>query len=465
MSPVLIVIIALLAAGVLALIVFVVKTLVAPKKLDAIDRLIHNGKAQQAVKLAKGIISKNPRDIEAHYILGKAYLADNKPELALMEFKTVNSSGIFADTDKIPEQEFRQTIAKLYTRFNQQEEALKEYLLLIKLNPNKADYYFNAAELFDQRNDTNQAAACYQKTVELDPRNAAAHAAFGFLLYKMKKNKIAQEEIATALKLEPNNAKAHYFQGRILMSDKEYAKALSEFEKAVRSPELKQKAFIERGRCYMQAGNYEKAVQEFNTAIRSSSSPSSSDTLHARYFLGACLEKTRDIEGALTQWKEIQKQKKNFMDVNEKLKAYQGVASSDSMKEYLTAGREEFFAICKTIATDYLKLVPSANIKETKYGCVLVAAEGDEGRLNMRKMAHLLVFYRDPSTIDDNFLRNLIDLMKKQSIVKTTVLTSSGYSRAALKFAENRPIDLIGPEKLETIIGGIDFSKKQEDER
>ena len=460
MSPVLIVIIALLAAGVLALAIFVVKVLVAPKKLDAIDRLIHNGKTQQAVKLAKSIISKNPRDIEAHYILGKAYLADNKPELALMEFKTVNSSGIFSDPNKIPEQEFRQTMAKLYTRFNQPEEALKEYLLLIKLNPNKAEYYFNAAELFEQRNNSDRAASFYQKTVELDPRNAAAHAAFGFLLYKMNKNKIAEEEIATALKLDPNNAKAHYYQGRILVADKEYAKALTEFEKAVRSPELKQKAFIERGRCYMQAGNYERATQEFNTALKSSSSPSSGDTLHARYFLASCLEKTRDIDGAIAQWKEIQKQKKNFMDVNEKLAAYQGVASSDSMKEYLTAGREEFFLICRTITSESIKLVPSSNIKETKYGCVLVAAEGDDGRLNMRKMAHLLVFYRDPAIIDDNFLRGLIDLMKKQSIVKGTVLTSSGFSRAALKFAESRPIDLIGPDKLETILNAINFSKK-----
>ena len=457
MSPVLIVIIALLAAGVIALIVFVVKTLAAPRKIEAIERLVNNGKTQQAVKLARAILSKNPRDMEAHYILGKAYLADNKHELALMELKNVGDSGAFSA--KIPEQEFRQIIAKLYMRFNQPEEALKEYLLLIKKNPNKSDYYLNAAELLGQRGDTNQAAACYQKAVELDPRNAGAHAAFGFLLYNIKQNRAAEDEIATALKLDPNNAKAHFCLGRILMSSKEYAKALAEFEKAVRAPELKQKAFIERGRCYMEAGNYEKAILEFHTAIKSSSSPSSSDTLHARYFLASCMEKTRDIEGAVAQWQEIQKQKKKFLDVNEKLSAYQGAASSDSMKEYLTAGREDFFAICRAIASQHLKLEPSANIKETKYGYVLVAAEGDEG-MHMRKIPHLLVFYRDSSAIDENFLRNLIDLMKKQSIVKGTVLTSSEFSRGAVKFAENRPIDLIDSGKLESILSSIDFSKK-----
>ena len=130
MSVVFIICTAVLTAGVISLLVFLLRSFIAPQKLETIEKLIRNGKRQQAIKMAKSIISKNPRDTEAHYILGKAYLADNKPELALMEFKAVNSASSFSN--KIPEQEFRRTIAKLYLKFNQQEEALKEYLLLIK---------------------------------------------------------------------------------------------------------------------------------------------------------------------------------------------------------------------------------------------------------------------------------------------------------------------------------------------
>lgn len=456
MSPALIVCIVLLASGVIALLVFLIKTLAAPRKIETIEKLIHNGKTQQAIKLAKSIIAKNPRDSEVHYILGKAYLADNRPELALMEFKTVNAAASFSA--KIPEQEFRQAIAKLYLRFNQQEEALKEYLLLIKLNPKKADYCFMAGELFEQRDNSEQAAACYRKTVELDPRNAAAHAALGYLLYRMKQNSAAKKEISTALKLDPQNAKAHFYHGRILMGNHEYAKAIAAFEKAVRSPELKQKAFIERGRCYMEANNFEKAIGEFTSAVKASNSPSSNDTLHARYFLGNCFEKTRDIDSAVAQWEEIQKHKKNFLDVNEKLALYQSARTNDNIKEYLTASKEDFFAICRAITVDYLKLVPSANVKETKYGCIFVAAENDEGMRNMRKIARLVVFYRDPGMIEESFLRNLQEVMKKQSIVKAAILTSSGFTRAAIKFAENRSIELIGPEKLESILGEVDLS-------
>lgn len=459
MSVVFIICAAVLAAGVVSLLVFLLRSLIAPQKLETIEKLIRNGKRQQAIKMAKSIISKNPRDTEAHYILGKAYLADNKPELALMEFKTVNSAAFFSK--RIPEPEFRRTVAKLYLRFNQQEEALKEYLLLIKLDPFKADYYFMAGELFEQRDNSDQAMAYYRKTVEIDPHHAAAHAALGYLLYRAKQNVAAEEEIATALKLDPQNAKAHFYQGRIFMSNHNYAKAISSFEKAMRNPELKIKALIERGRCYLSTNNDERAIAEFTTAVKNSQTPGSNDTLYARYFLAACLEKKRDIEGAVTQWEEIQRQKKNFLDVNEKLNLYQHAATNDNMKEYLTAGKEDFLTICRAVVTDFMDLSPR-DAKDTKYGCVIVATESDaEKWRNVRKMPKFIVFYRDPNLIEDSFLRNLQEVMKKQSIIRATVFTSSGFTHSAMKFSENRPIDLVGPDKLESILAEVNpFSKK-----
>ncbi len=459
MSPVLIVFTILSGAAVLALIFYIINMLVFPQKIETVENLIRNGKKHQAIRLAKRIIAKKPRDMEAHYILGKTYLDDNQYELALMEFKTVNAAGSF--TRKIPEQEFRQGMAKLYLHFNQEEEALKEFLILIKLNPKNADYHFSAGELFENRN-SKKAIECYNKAIELNPQCAVAHARLCAIFYMMRQNKAAESSIAAALKIDPQNAEAHFYRGRILMERGKYDKAIEALENAVRSPELKQKALIERGRCYIAANSYERAAVEFTAAIKASKSPSSHDTLYARYFLSLCYEKTRKIEDAIIQWEEIQKHAKGFMDIDEKLSIYSSTRTTDKIKEYLIAGREDFFTICKTVASDFLRLIPlENNIKETKYGCVLVATESDEGMRNVRKMPHLIVFYREPTLISENFLRNLHGIMKKQSIVKSTVLTSSGFTINAIQFAENRPINLIGPEKLDIILNKVNpFGKK-----
>src|SRR6056297_1769720 len=107
-----------------------VKSIIAPKQIETLFKQLNNGKAAAVTRGAKMIIAKNPRSLDAHFLLGKAYLEQNKPALALMEFKTVNQIGVF-DGTTTREPEFRQLIAGLYNRFNHTDEALKEYLLLI----------------------------------------------------------------------------------------------------------------------------------------------------------------------------------------------------------------------------------------------------------------------------------------------------------------------------------------------
>ncbi len=178
------VIILILAVGVGFLAWFVIKSLITPTKIDGIGKLLKQGKTAAAIKLGKNLAMKNPRDAETHYLLGKAYLADKKPELALMEFKIVNQNALFGKT--IPEAEFRKTIAQLYIKYNQPEEALKEYLLLVKLEPGNAEYYYNIGSLFEKRERSDQAFGYYQKAIEANPKHIKAHAALGLLLYRGK---------------------------------------------------------------------------------------------------------------------------------------------------------------------------------------------------------------------------------------------------------------------------------------
>ncbi len=445
-----IVIIFILGTGVSILLVFLIKSILVPKKMASIEKLLVSGKTSLAIRLTKAIIARNPRDTEARYLLGRAYLADGKQELALMELKAVNATAIFSKT--MPEPAFRKTIAQLYLKFNQPDEALKEYLMLIKLEPFQAEHYFNAATLFEQRDMSDQALNYYRKAVETDPKHPSAHASLGLLLYKNKQMADAKQEIAIALKLDPKNTQALYFQGKLLRESHDYANALAAFEKALRDPELKQKSLIERGCCYLEANSTEKAIIEFDRAIKASRDDASNDTLHARYFLATCYEKNRDIDQAIDQWENIYNKKRNFRDVGEKLSQYQELRSNDNMKEYLTAGKEEFFRICRALTNGALELTVR-DIQETRWGCSLIAVENDaEKWRNVRKMPRLIFFYRDPNMIEDAFLRAMQEDMKKQSVIRGIVITSSGFTRSALEFADSRPLELINKDKLEQML-------------
>ena len=61
-----VVIIAVLFAVIITAVIFIVKNIASPSKLDAVPKLIKDGKLQQAQKTTKAIITKDPRNYLAH---------------------------------------------------------------------------------------------------------------------------------------------------------------------------------------------------------------------------------------------------------------------------------------------------------------------------------------------------------------------------------------------------------------
>ena len=453
MSLYLISFIGALAFFILFLAFILIRSIVSPQRTATIEKYINAGKYATAIKRAKAIIAKNPRDTKARYLLGKAYLADGRAELALMEFKSISKAPF---DSKAQEKEFRNLTAQLYERFQQHNEALAEYALLIKLDPRNGDYHYQIGQLFEQTNKTEQAINHYRQAIGLSPKHAAAHAALGLLLFKSKMLTEAKQEIATALSLEPDNTTALYYQGRMLRESREYAQALTAFEKAARNADLRQKCFTERGLCYMDANSLEKAAFEFDRALKlTTAKNSSADTLRLRYAAATCYEKMRDLDHAIEQWEAIRAVSPNFKDVAEKLGQYSDLRSNDYMKEFLTAGPEAFLKLCKAITEKAFSLSVQSQ-KEIKQGCAIIALEDNSEKwMNVRKQPKLFIYSRDSEIISDGFLRSLHEQMKTQNVVRAVVITSSGLSRAAMTFAENRPIELIDKDKFETMLKNL----------
>jgi tetratricopeptide (TPR) repeat protein len=443
-----------LVVGIGFLVFFIVKSLTVPKRVEALAGLIKRGRTQTAIKAARAMLARDQKNAEAHYQLGRAYLAENRPESALAEFKTVNQLGI-AGRD-IPEEEFRRTIAQLFIKSNQSEEALKEYLLLIKLDPHKPDYYYWAGKLFSERNRTDMAEGYLHKAAELSPRDGKIHFELGVMLYRDKKAADAKAELETAIKYQSDNAQAHYFLGKLRKDAKDYRAALDSFEKAVRDSQYKIKALVERAGCYMALNAANKAVPDLERAVNSITEETAQDSLYARYFLAACYEKSREMDKAIAQWEKISSARKNFRDVAEKLAQYQDLRADDTMKDYYSAGQEEFLGICKAVASQALdfQVKGGAVIPE---GCELVAIESDAAKWrNVRKAPRLFRFFRSPDPVDESKIRAILDDAKRQNMVRSAVFTSSGFTRGALEYADSRPVELFNKEKLQALLHRID---------
>lgn len=450
MSIVQIIIIIFLAAAVVLLFVFAVKNFATPKKVEGVAKLLKQGKIPAAIKLSKSLVQKDPKDYLAHYYLGKSYLADEKNELAFMELKYVDEKGIF--DNRLPENQFRKSIAVLYKKFNQPEEALKQYLLLTKLEPNVADNYFQAAQIYDANNRHNEAMGFYDKTLKLDKKNVKAHAAMGLLLYRSKQINEAKREIDTAIKLSPETYSTYYYLGKILKDSKDLPGAIKAFEKGQRDTEYRQKSLIEMGSCYMMGNSIDNAMNCYERAIAASKDGTTNETLYARYFLAACFEKTHKIEKAIEQWEAISARQKNFRDVGQKLAEYKDLQANDSLKEYLTSAESEFIEICKRACEKGMSC-SAQQVESKKWGCQIVATEGaNSDWRSMRKQSFLMSFYRNSEPLEEGVVQKMMEEYKAKGCTKGYVFSSSGFTHAAQKLAENRPVELYGKTELEKLL-------------
>ncbi len=427
-----------------------------PKRVSALLEMIKTGKLALAIRIAKQLIGKDPRNMELHYALGLAYIASNKPELALMEMKTVNQMGVF--TGIIRETVFRKKIAELYLEFNQDEEALKEYVLLIKLEAAEPEHYFQAGMIFEHHAKTDQAHKYYRKTIELSPNHSAAHQRLGMILYRNKRIAEAKTELDLALKFSPENYEAAYYLGKICKDNQDYKEALIMFEKSVKDPELKMKALIERGICYLSQKNYERAQSELERASKLGTPETLNDTLHARYFLSLCYENLKDFESAIGEWEFIYSKKTTFKDVGEKLSVYQDMRVDDKIKDYITSTKQVFLQICMklTIAQGFVVRDSS----EIPNGLQIIAMEGDsEQWRNTKKMPKIIQYYRISENIDEPILRPLNDEIQKLHGNRVIIVTNTGFTRAAVGYAETRPFTLVTKDGLQSLLKKVSWSK------
>ena len=313
-------IIIILAVGVCFLVFFIIKNIILPKRALAAANFHNKSETLRAMRAAKAAIEKDPKNAEAHYLLGKAYLADKREEQAFREFRSASRLGI--EGKNIPETEFRKTLAFLYTKFHEEEEALKEYVLLIKKHPENPDYYFLAGKIFASRSRADLAEQYFRKAINLNPQDENFHIELGLFYYLAKRIKEASDEFEAALKLNPVDGLSMLYLGKIHKDAKDYAGAIPYLEKAARDPKYKLRGLVELGSGYMSLKMLDKAISELERAVNIIVKEEEPDSLYARYFLAMCYEKTKEYAKAIVQWDLIYAQKKNFRDVGEKLTQY-----------------------------------------------------------------------------------------------------------------------------------------------
>ncbi|HEX8253022.1 MAG TPA: tetratricopeptide repeat protein [Thermoanaerobaculia bacterium] len=178
-----------------------------PDALAPSRAAIERREFDKAVSLLEKVIAANPKNVDAHYLLGTVYGAQ------------AQSAGILKQA----------SLAK---------KVKAEFEAAVALDPKHIDArqglvdYYTIAPGF-MGGSTEKALAQAAEIKKLD--SLKGHHAYARIYARDKKLDLARKELVTAVREQPNNPRAHQALGMFLLNaDKNYSGAVHEFEMALK---------------------------------------------------------------------------------------------------------------------------------------------------------------------------------------------------------------------------------------
>ena len=205
--------------------------------------------------LARLLQSRSKLDPASYLMLGKARLSLHDYDAASLAFAKA-----MGPDDDSPEAVYWavktfQILADLC--FRRVEE----------LSPHSWRVHHLRAEAHRQRQDDEEAVKEYQLAIRLKPDEAELYRSLGLLYFLDNTLDQAQEAFAKALDLDPGNARALYFMGRLFVTKQQPEEAVPFLEAALRLDPNLVEARPNLGKAYLRLGRFQEAAVQLEKGL------------------------------------------------------------------------------------------------------------------------------------------------------------------------------------------------------
>ena len=205
--------------------------------------------------LAQLLKSRSKLDAASYLMLGKAQLSLHDYDAASLAFAEA-----MGPDDDSPEAVYWavktfQILADL--SFRRVEE----------LSPKSWRVYHLRAEAHRQRQDDEEAVKEYRLAIKLKPDEAELYRSLGLLYFLDNTLDEAQEAFAKALDLDPGNARGLYFMGRLFVTKQQPDEAVPFLEAALRLDPNLVEARPNLGKAYLRLGRFQEAAVQLEKGL------------------------------------------------------------------------------------------------------------------------------------------------------------------------------------------------------
>ena len=258
-------------------------------KLEQAWTLAAHGQSTQAIQLLKTLIASEPRNTDARLLLGSLLMEAGDKSASIEQLKT-------AVQQRPRSVEAQNALGEAYYKFGEVSAAKSAFESALAVDPNYGVAQLNLGQLLVMQADLDGAAKHLDRAIPLlkQPDDAANANYLRAKIYSAQNRPHdATQLLEAAVRLQPNFAEAWSELGQARKQLLDDAGALTAFEHAVSANPNDAVAQYRLGAEYLHQGKPRPAIDHLRQAYRLNSSDQS--TLNA---LQMALRQSGDIEGA-----------------------------------------------------------------------------------------------------------------------------------------------------------------------
>ena len=230
---------------------------------------VKTGRIRDAVLEAQDIIKRDPRNLEAHKLLGRIYLrslgdmpggngSDNVLKLAIEQYEQI----VKLEPDSVDD---HLLLGRLYRLNNDLQKAETELKTAIKIDPGSEEAVTTLAMLYTDEGDTAHALQVLSSVPD-SARSAKLYAALGAAYEQRKAYKDAIDAFRRAIVLDRDNLDAIRGLAENLLNDGQLDAALDQYKIIVDSNSEDAQSYVRIAEIYRRQAKYDLALESLKKA-------------------------------------------------------------------------------------------------------------------------------------------------------------------------------------------------------
>jgi len=155
-----------------------------------------------------------------------------------------------------------------YSQLSRYEEALRDYVRAIELEPNNAKIYSNRGATYQNLGRWEEALQDFDRAIQLDHNYTAAYSNRASTYHRLGRYEEALRDVNCALDIDPTCIAAYANRGLTYSDLKRYEEALRDYEQVIEIKPDEANAYYNRGGIYSDLGRYEEALRDYEQVIK-----------------------------------------------------------------------------------------------------------------------------------------------------------------------------------------------------